>query len=98
MLTPEQVDRIALLARLEITPAERALYARQLSSILDYAKQLAAVDVSGIHPTANVLPIHSVLRDDVVAPSVIDRAGVLMNAPRSNGESFEVPAALSDEG
>jgi aspartyl-tRNA(Asn)/glutamyl-tRNA(Gln) amidotransferase subunit C len=97
MLTPEQVDRIALLARLDITPDERALYARQLSSILAYAEQLATVDVSDVPPTTSVLPVHSVMRSADVARPGYARDAMLKNAPRSDGEQFEVPAVLSED-
>jgi aspartyl-tRNA(Asn)/glutamyl-tRNA(Gln) amidotransferase subunit C len=97
MLSPEQVDRIALLARLEITDEEKALYAKQLSAVLAYADQLAQVNVDGIAPTATVLPVRSVMRPgDEAAPSM-PRDLVLKNAPRTDGMSFEVPATLSDE-
>ncbi len=97
MLTPAEVERIAHLARLTITDDEKVLYARQLSQVLAYAEQLALVNVDGVAATATVLPVHSILRSgDRVSPS-LSREDALRNAPRTDGISFEVPAALTDE-
>lgn len=97
MLTPAEVDRIAHLARLDITDDEKALYARQLSSILAYAEQLSAVDVTGVPPTATVLAIRSVMRENDETCGSLARDDALRNAPQTDGVSFEVPAALTGE-
>ena len=96
-LTVEEVDHIALLARLSLTAEEKALYAQQLSAILDYAAELAAIDVEGIRPTATVLSVHNIMRPNDVAGSSIARDDALKNAPRSDGASFEVQATFKDE-
>lgn len=96
MLTPEQVSRVAHLARLTLTDDEQQRYARQLSAILDYAEQLASVDVSHVPPTATVLPVRSVVRHNDEANALLTRDDVLKNAPRSAGESFEVAAAITE--
>ena len=61
MLTAAEVERIARLARLDLTDDEAARYAVQLSAVLDYAAELEGVNVDGIRPTASVLPIRSCL-------------------------------------
>jgi aspartyl-tRNA(Asn)/glutamyl-tRNA(Gln) amidotransferase subunit C len=94
MLTVEEVDRIARLGRLSLTDEEKTKYARQLSSILDYANQLAEIDVEGISPTATVLPVHSVMRDGDTVNGQIPREDALRNAPATDGESFIVQATL----
>ncbi|MCS7056478.1 MAG: Asp-tRNA(Asn)/Glu-tRNA(Gln) amidotransferase subunit GatC [Thermoflexales bacterium] len=97
MLTVAEVERIAQLARLALSEEEKARYARQLSAILDYAAQLAELDVEGIPPTATVLAVHSVMRegDDVVAG--LPRTDALRNAPDTDGVSFIVQATFDDE-
>lgn len=97
MLTPAEVERIAHLARLDITDDEKALYAKQLSSVLAYAGQLGAVNVDGVAPTASVLPIRSVVRSSDETYGSLTREDALRNAPRTDGSAFEVPAALTDE-
>lgn len=97
MLTVAEVERIAWLARLALSESEKARYASQLSAILDYAAQLAELDVEDIPPTASVLAVHSVMRegDEVVAG--LPRADALRNAPDTDGVSFVVQATFDDE-
>lgn len=97
MLTVEEVERIAKLGRLNLTDDEKARYARQLSNILDYANQLAEIDVDSIPPTATVLSVRSVVRDGDAVSGQIDRADALMNAPATDGKSFVVQATLDHE-
>ncbi len=92
-LTREEVDHIAELAKLSLTDAEKARFQEQLSDILDYARRLQALDTEAIPPTATVLPLRSVMRDDVIVPSTPTDA-LLANAPKATGDSFEVQAVL----
>jgi aspartyl-tRNA(Asn)/glutamyl-tRNA(Gln) amidotransferase subunit C len=92
-LTLAEVDHIAALARLRLSEAEKARYAQQLSAILDYMNRLREVDTSAIEPTATVLPLRSVLRPDVVTPSLpVDE--LLAAAPRAEAQMFRVPPVL----
>jgi aspartyl-tRNA(Asn)/glutamyl-tRNA(Gln) amidotransferase subunit C len=92
-LTLEEVRHIAELAKLELTEEEQVRFLEQLSAVLDYAAQLRAVDTSAIPPTATVLPLRTVLRDDVVKPS-LTREDLLANAPEQEAGCFRVPAVL----
>jgi aspartyl-tRNA(Asn)/glutamyl-tRNA(Gln) amidotransferase subunit C len=92
-LTLEEVQHIAELAKLELTEEEQVRFLEQLSAVLDYAAQLRAVDTSAIPPTATVLPLRTVLRDDVVKPS-LTREDLLANAPEQEAGCFRVPAVL----
>lgn len=90
------VRHVAHLARLKITDEEGALYATQLSKVLDYVRQLNELDTSDVPPTAHPLPIANVLRDDVVRPSwSTDEA--LSNAPDHDRSFFRVPKVLDQE-
>ena len=94
-LTRAEVQHIAELAKLQLTEAEEALYQEQLSAILDYIQRLNTLDTGAIPPTATVLPLRSVMRDDVPRPSLsVDE--VLANAPARAGDSFEVRVILED--
>jgi aspartyl-tRNA(Asn)/glutamyl-tRNA(Gln) amidotransferase subunit C len=97
MLTAAEVERIALLSRLALTDDEKARFARQLSAVLDYATQLANLDVEGIPPTATVIPIRSVMREGDGVFGSLPRAEALTNAPSTDGVSFIVQAALDAE-
>jgi aspartyl-tRNA(Asn)/glutamyl-tRNA(Gln) amidotransferase subunit C len=92
-LTREEVQHIAELAKLQLTAAEEVLYQEQLSAILDYAERLNALGTAAISPTATVLPVHSVMRDDVARPSPSAEA-ILANAPARVDNAFEVRAVL----
>jgi aspartyl-tRNA(Asn)/glutamyl-tRNA(Gln) amidotransferase subunit C len=96
MLTEAEVDRIAHLARLAISDEDKRRYVRQLSAILDYAAELAEVDIEGIAPTASVLPVRSVMRDGDAVDGTLPRADVLANAPASDGLSFAVQATFDE--
>jgi aspartyl-tRNA(Asn)/glutamyl-tRNA(Gln) amidotransferase subunit C len=95
-LTVAEVDHIALLARLSLTDEEKARYAQQLSAVLDYAAELAAIDVENIPPTATVLAAHNVMRMSDAAEEGLSREEALRNAPRTDGTSFEVQATFAD--
>ncbi len=92
-LTLAEVDHIAELARLQLTDAERTLYREQLAAILDFAAALQQVDTSAAPPTATVLPLRNVMRDDVIAAS-LPREDVLANAPDVGDGCFRVKAIL----
>ena len=92
-LTLAEVEHIAALARLRLTDEEKARYREQLSAILDYMTKLRQLDTSAIEPTATVLPLRTVLRPDVVRPS-LPPAELLANAPDAEGEMFRVPPVL----
>ena len=92
-LTLAEVEHIAQLARLKLTPAEKELYRQQLSAILEYAARLQNLDTSGIPPTASVLPPRSVLRADEPRPG-LPVEDVLENASQTEDHQFRVPPVL----
>jgi aspartyl-tRNA(Asn)/glutamyl-tRNA(Gln) amidotransferase subunit C len=94
VLSPADVDRIAALARLELTDDERARFATQLTAILAYADQVQQVDTSSVTVSAPT-PDDSRMRDDVPQPS-LDRDEVLSQAPTADRAAglFKVPRVL----
>ncbi|HIP73778.1 MAG TPA: Asp-tRNA(Asn)/Glu-tRNA(Gln) amidotransferase subunit GatC, partial [Anaerolineae bacterium] len=78
-LSRSDVEKIAHLARLELTEAEKALYQRQLSAILHYAERLNELDLEGVPPTAHAISQQNVMREDVVE-SLLPMEDVLFNA------------------
>ncbi len=96
-LSRAQVRHIAELARLELSDDEIDRMASQLSAILDYAGRLQELDTEAIPPTASVVPLQNVMRDDVVTPS-LPREDVLRNAPDKDerGEFFRVRAIFKE--
>mgnify|MGYP000131456702 CR=1 FL=1 len=96
-LSLAQVEQVAGLAQLTLSDTEKEVFREQLSSILEYAQRLQEVDTSAIPPTATVLPLENVMRDDEVHPS-LPLADALANAPAVEDACFRVPAVLEREG
>ena len=94
-LTKKDVERIASLARLELTDEEKDLYTRQLADILGYAQQIGTVDTSGVPATAHVLGRQPVERPDELRPS-FSQTEALADAPdRAPGAGlFRVPRVI----
>jgi aspartyl-tRNA(Asn)/glutamyl-tRNA(Gln) amidotransferase subunit C len=94
-LTRADVERIATLARLELTPDEVTLFAGQLTAILAYADQVQQVDTSGIEVAPAADAGDTVARGDVPAPS-LDRDLALAQAPAADRAAglFKVPRVL----
>ncbi|MFQ3567734.1 MAG: Asp-tRNA(Asn)/Glu-tRNA(Gln) amidotransferase subunit GatC [Aggregatilineales bacterium] len=94
-LSYDEVRKIAELAKLELSDEEIALYAGQLSSILQYFRKLQEVDTSHIEPTASVLPLTNVFRDDTPQPPLTPEQ-VIANAPDALGTQFRVSSILDE--
>ena len=94
-LTRDDAAYVARLARLALTDEELDTYAEQLAAVLDHAAEVAALDTSGVEPTAHPLPLRNVLRDDEIRPS-LDRAEVLSQAPAEEDGRFRVPRILGE--
>lgn len=90
MITKEQVEHVAKLARLSLTEEEKELYTKQLSKILDYIDQLNEVDTKGVEPMTQPIPKINVMRDDVVKQQ-FQREDMLKNAPHEEYGFFRVP-------
>lgn len=90
MLTIKEVEHVALLARLELTAEEKKMYLRQLGDILEYAQKLNRLDTTGVPPTAHVLPLKNVFREDRPGEHLPPEK-VLANAPDKEGQFFKVP-------
>jgi aspartyl-tRNA(Asn)/glutamyl-tRNA(Gln) amidotransferase subunit C len=93
--TREDVERIARLARLELTEAEVALITPQLSSFLAYAEQVQQVDTSGVPPTSHPFGTLGAWRDDRPQAS-LPRSEALSQAPDADERAglFKVPRVL----
>jgi aspartyl-tRNA(Asn)/glutamyl-tRNA(Gln) amidotransferase subunit C len=95
-LSPAEVEHVAKLAQLALDDEEKELFREQLSSILAYAERLQELDTEAIPPTATVLALQNVVRDDEVQPS-LPLTDVLANAPDTEGDCFRVPVVLERE-
>ena len=99
-MSSEKISRddaayVARLARIDLTDEELDLYAGQLAVVLDHAAQVAALDTTGVEPTAHPLPLKNVFRPDDPRPS-LDRDEVLSQAPAVEEARFLVPRILGE--
>jgi aspartyl-tRNA(Asn)/glutamyl-tRNA(Gln) amidotransferase subunit C len=92
-LTPEEVEHVALLARLELTEEERERFTTQLNSILEHFEQLRQLDTTGVPAMSHAVAISNVFRDDAPEPS-LSREQALGNSPDQASNCFRVPRVI----
>lgn len=92
-ITREEVEHVARLARLALTPEEVERLTGELGVILDHAGDVSALDLGDVEPTAHPLPLVNVLRADEVR-ATLDRDEVLAAAPDAEDGRFRVPRIL----
>jgi len=95
-LTRADVQKISLLARLELEPDELTAMTTQLGEIVAYVEQLAEVNTDAVEPMEHVAELSNVFADDTVEES-LPRAAVLRNAPDQDGHCYRVPAVLGED-
>jgi aspartyl-tRNA(Asn)/glutamyl-tRNA(Gln) amidotransferase subunit C len=95
MISREEVQHVARLARLSLTDEELERMREQLDAILAYIDKLRELDVEGVEPTSHAVPLVNVMRDDDIRP-VLPQEAALANAPDRAGELFRVPRIIED--
>ncbi len=96
MINRQQVQKVAHLARLELTSEEEEQFTTQLSSILEYFEQLSELDTEDVAPTTRAIEVSNVIRPDTLQ-SYRDREALLKEAPEQEGDFFRVPQILSSD-
>jgi len=94
-ITREDVEHVAHLARLHLTDEEVDRMQVQLTNILEATETLRDVDTSHVGPTASVIQLENVMRDDVAVPPM-SRESVLANAPLRDDPFLRVPTVLEE--
>ena len=92
-LSPEEVQKIAHLARLELKEGEVEVFSSQLSSILTYIEKLNQLNTEGIEPTAHAMEVPTPFRKDEEKQE-ISKESSLINAPHREGDYFKVPKVI----
>jgi aspartyl-tRNA(Asn)/glutamyl-tRNA(Gln) amidotransferase subunit C len=95
MISKEQVEHVAKLARIELTEKEKEKFSLELSSILNYIDKLNMADVSRIEGISQITGLKNVYRQDEVKtgdPGIKEK--ILQNAPSRKGDYFKVPKIL----
>jgi len=88
--TEIDIQYVAHLARISLTPDEKKKLAAQLGGILGYIEKLKELDVTNVEPTAHAVPMVNVTRADEVRPS-LPHEDALRNAPKQVNGLFIVP-------
>lgn len=91
----DDVAHVAALARLTLTDEELDLFTGQLARVIEHARDVAALDVAGVPPTAHPLPLRNVLRPDEVV-ACLGRDEVLASAPETEDGRFKVPRIVGE--
>lgn len=97
-VTEQDVNRVAELAHLELTPDETGHMLTDLNAILDYVAELSQLDTSGVEPLAQISELGAAVgastpRADQVRAS-LDRSAVMSEAPESDQVFFKVPKVI----
>jgi aspartyl-tRNA(Asn)/glutamyl-tRNA(Gln) amidotransferase subunit C len=97
-VTLNEVERVAELAHLELSPEEIPRMVGDLNAILDYVAELNELDTTGVAPLAQISELEgaggsAALRVDTLLPS-LDRSVVMPEAPETDGSFFKVPKVI----
>ena len=87
------VGYVAQLARMNLSPAEKELFQRQLSDVLHYIEKLREVDVTQVEAATHAVPVFNVFRDDKPR-DCFTAEEALVNAPRKSNNLFIVPKVV----
>jgi aspartyl-tRNA(Asn)/glutamyl-tRNA(Gln) amidotransferase subunit C len=94
-LSRADVEKVALLARLELSVAELDALTPQLQHIVEYVEALNELNTEGVEPMAHALDMANVFADDISRPS-LPRELALANAPHHDDACYLVPAVLGE--
>jgi len=90
------IDYVAKLANLPLTPQEKKVFAKQLTDILDYFSQLSEVKTESIELIDHITGLVNIQREDQATPSITQK-DALANAPKTNNGFFEVDAIFEEQ-
>lgn len=96
-ITPDDVAKVARLARLDVDEAQVAHFTSQLAKVMDHFRDIDALDLAGVSPMTQPYELVNVMRDDVEAPT-LDVDEVLAAAPAAEDRRFRVPPIIGLEG
>jgi len=94
-ISKEEIEHIAVLCRIELTPEETGELSEQLSHILEQFQVLEEVDTTGVEVNSHSMELQSVMREDDVL-LCLDKEDVLANAPQREGDYFKVNVVLEE--
>lgn len=92
-ISEETIEYVGILAKLELSEAEKEAAKMDMERMLDYIDTLNELDTEGTEPMSHIFPVNNVFRDDVVTNGDGSRE-TLANAPVRSGQSFQVPKTI----
>ena len=92
-ISDETIEYVGILAKLELSEAEKEHAKKDIGSMLDYIDKLNELDVTGVEPMSHVFPVNNVFRDDVITNGD-DRVNIIKNAPGEKEGCFKVPRTV----
>ncbi|MFO0873926.1 MAG: Asp-tRNA(Asn)/Glu-tRNA(Gln) amidotransferase subunit GatC [Phycisphaerales bacterium] len=96
-LTAAQVEHVAKLARLRLSPEQVERYRSQLSAVLEHIAKLGELEVGDVEPMAHAFEMTNRLDDDVPG-AAMPTSDLLRNAPAVEGPFLAVPKVLDEGG
>lgn len=93
LINYETIEYVGILAKLELSEAEKEAAMEDMSRMLDYIDKLNELDTVGVEPMSHVFPVSNVFREDVVTNGD-ERDKTLANAPDSKDGAFKVPKTV----
>ena len=93
VISDETIEYVGILAKLELSDAEKEAAKKDMASMLDYIDMLNELDTTGVEPMSHVFPVHNVFREDVVTNGD-NSAAMLKNAPKAKEGQYQVPKTI----
>jgi len=88
-----EINHVAMLARLELTEEEKETFSMQVNDVIKYINKLDELNTADIEPTAHVVPMKNVFREDEIRDS-LPKEKALQNAPRRTDDFYTVPKII----
>ena len=93
IISDETMEYVGILAKLELSEAEKKAAKRDMGRMLDYIDKLNELDTTGVEPMSHVFPVSNVFREDVVENGD-EHERMLANAPRVKDGMYQVPKTV----
>jgi aspartyl-tRNA(Asn)/glutamyl-tRNA(Gln) amidotransferase subunit C len=92
-LSSKEVEHVAVLARMQLTPEETETFTQQINDILIYMEKLSELDTSGVQPSTHAMKLSNAFREDRVNPSLTLEEALSL-APEQDCSAFVVPKVI----
>jgi len=92
-ISDETIEYVGILAKLELSEADKEQAKQDMGNMLDYIDQLNELNTEGVEPMSHVFPVNNVFREDIVTNGDAHEA-MLKNAPKSKENQFLVPVTV----